>query len=58
MKTIEVIVEYAGKNLSAYIEGPPIFTVGNNIQEVEHNMKEAVELADSLCISWREVLYQ
>lgn len=44
MKIVEVIVEYAGKNLSAYIEGVPIFTVGNNIQEVEHNMKEAVEL--------------
>ena len=44
MKIVEVIVEYAGKNLSAYIEGAPIFTVGNNIQEVEHNMKEAVEL--------------
>ena len=43
-KTVEVIVEYAGKNLSAYIEGVPIITVGNNIQEVERNMKEAVEL--------------
>lgn len=43
-KTVEVIVEYAGKNLSAYIEGAPIITVGNNIQEVERNMKEAVEL--------------
>lgn len=44
MKTVEVIVEYAGKNLSAYIEGAPIITVGNNIQEVEHNMREAIEL--------------
>lgn len=44
MKTVEVIVEYAGKNLSAYIDGAPIITVGNNIQEVERNMKEAVEL--------------
>lgn len=43
-KTVEVIVEYAGKNLSAYIEGAPIITVGNNIQEVERNMKETVEL--------------
>lgn len=44
MKIVEVIVEYAGKNLSAYIDGAPIITVGNNIQEVERNMKEAVEL--------------
>lgn len=44
MKTVEVIVEYAEKNLSAYIQGVPIITVGNNIQEVEHNMREAIEL--------------
>lgn len=44
MKTIEVIVEYAGKNLSAYIEGAPIITVGNNLNEVENNMREAIEL--------------
>ena len=37
MKTVEVIVEHAGKNLSAYIEGAPVITVGNN-------MKEAIEL--------------
>ncbi len=44
MKIVEVIVEFAGKNLSAYIEGAPIITVGSNIQEVERNMQEAVEL--------------
>ena len=44
MKTVEVIVEYAGKNLSAYIEGAPIITVGNNLSEVENNMREAIEL--------------
>ena len=44
MKTIEVIVEYAGKNLSAYIEGVPIITVGNNLKELENNMREAIEL--------------
>ena len=37
MKTVEVIVEHAGKNLSAYIEGAPVITV-------EDNMKEAIEL--------------
>lgn len=44
MRTVEVIVEHAGKNLSAYIENAPVFTVGNNMGEIEANMKEAVEL--------------
>lgn len=44
MKTIEVIVEYAGKNLSAYIEGVPIITVGNNLNEVKNNIREAIGL--------------
>lgn len=44
MKTVEVIVEYAEKNLSAYIEGVPIFTVGNDLNEIERNMREAIEL--------------
>ena len=44
MKTIEVIVEFAGKNLSAYIEGVPVITVGNDLREIEHNMREAIEL--------------
>ena len=32
------------KNLSAYIEGAPVITVGNDIKEIEDNMKEAIEL--------------
>lgn len=44
MKTVEVIVEHAGKNLSAYIEGAPIITVGNNMAEIENNTREAIEL--------------
>lgn len=44
MRTVEVIVEHAGKNLSAYIENAPVITVGNNMKEIESNMKEAVEL--------------
>ena len=44
MKTVEVIVEHAGKNLSAYIEGAPIMTVGNSMAEIENNMREAIEL--------------
>ena len=44
MKTVEVIVEHAGKNLSAYIVGAPVITVGNDMKEIEDNMKEAIEL--------------
>lgn len=44
MKTIEVIVEHAGNNLSAYIKDVPVFTVGNDIKEIEKNMQEAIEL--------------
>lgn len=32
------------KNLSAYIEGVPVITVGNDMKEIEDNMKEAIEL--------------
>ena len=44
MKTVEVIVEHAGKNLSAYIEDAPVITVGNDMREIEDNMREAIEL--------------
>lgn len=44
MRTVEVIVEHAGYNLSAYIEGAPLFTIGSNIAEVEKNMQEAIAL--------------
>lgn len=49
MKTVEVIVEHAGNNLSAYIEGAPVITVGNDVKEIEKNMKEAVELYLDSC---------
>lgn len=49
MKTVEVIVEHAGNNLSAYIEGAPVVTVGNDVKEIEKNMKEAVELYLESC---------
>lgn len=49
MKTVEVIVEHAGNNLSAYIEGVPVITVGNDVKEIEKNMKEAVELYLDSC---------
>ena len=44
MNTIEVIVEYAEKNLSAYIEGVPIITVGKDLKEIDSNIREAIDL--------------
>lgn len=44
MKVVEVIVENAGSNLSAYIEGVPIITVGNDLREIEKHMIEAIDL--------------
>ena len=49
MKIVEVIVEHDGNNLSAYIEGAPVITVGNDVKEIEKNMKEAVELYLDSC---------
>ena len=43
MKTVEVIVEYAEKNLSAYMEDAPIFTVGKDLKEIEKNIREAID---------------
>ena len=44
MKIIEVIVENAGNNLCAYIKDIPIIIVGNDLKEIEENMKEAIDL--------------
>lgn len=49
MRTVAVIVEDAGNNLSAYIEDAPVITVGNNIREIEKNMQEAVDLYLKSC---------
>lgn len=43
-QTVEVIIENAGSNLSAYIKDAPIITVGNSIKEIIGNIKEAINL--------------
>lgn len=43
-RMVEVVVEQTGNNLSAYIEDAPVITVGNDMKEIEDNMKEAIEL--------------
>jgi hypothetical protein len=42
MEQVNVIVENAGKNLSAYIDGAPIIVVGDTVKEIEKRMKEAI----------------
>lgn len=49
MKVVEVIVEDAGNNLSAYIEGVPVITVGDDIEEIKISVKEAIELYLDSC---------
>lgn len=44
MSVVNVIVEYAGKNLSAYIPNAPIITVGKNMDEIRTNIEEAISL--------------
>ncbi|MBO7234089.1 MAG: antitoxin HicB [Paludibacteraceae bacterium] len=43
MKKVDVIIEYADNNLSAYIKGAPIIVVGDTIDEVKENANNAVE---------------
>lgn len=44
MRTLKVIVEHAENNLSAYIDGVPVVTVGDSLAEVKQNINEAIEL--------------
>lgn len=49
MNIIEVIVENAGSNLSAYIEGLPVIAVGNSLVDIKKNMQEAIDLYIESC---------
>lgn len=49
MNKVKVVIENAGANLSAYVEGAPIISVGNNIAEIESNIKEAISLYLDSC---------
>ncbi len=51
MKDVTVVIEHAGENLSAYIEGAPIITTGDTIQEIKDNINEAIELYLHACKS-------
>ena len=49
MKEVIVTVEYAGENLSAYIEGAPVITTGKDLPEIEKNISEAVKVYLESC---------
>lgn len=49
MKKLQVIVEYAGDNLSAYINDLPIVAVGKNLNEIKHDISDAIQVYKESC---------
>lgn len=49
MKKLQVIVEYAGDNLSAYINDLPIVSVGKNLNDIKHNITDAIQVYKESC---------
>ena len=49
MKTVNVVIEHAETNLSAYVEDAPIITIGDTIEEIEKNIREAINLYLETC---------
>lgn len=49
MKTLNVIIEHAGTNLSAYIEDVPVITTGDTISEIRKNIAEAINVYLESC---------
>lgn len=49
MNIVQVFIENAGQNLSAYVEGAPIITVGDNLAEIKSNVQETVSLYIGAC---------
>jgi predicted RNase H-like HicB family nuclease len=45
MKKYAIVIEQGPNNLSAYVPDlPGCVTTGGNIEEIEHNIREAIEL--------------
>ena len=45
MKTYAVVIERGENNLSAYVPDlPGCITTGKTVEEIEHNIREAIEL--------------
>lgn len=44
MKKLQVIIEYAGDNLSAYINDLPIVAVGKNLNDIKRDIIESIQI--------------
>ena len=49
MNKLQVIVEYAGDNLSAYINDLPIVAVGKDLNEIKRNITDAIQVYKESC---------
>ena len=49
MKNLQVIVEYAGDNLSAHINDLPIVAVGKNLNDIKRDITEAIKVYKESC---------
>ncbi len=50
MKTVNVVIEHAETNLSAYVEDAPIITIGDTIEEIGEKISGRL-----LIFTWRLV---
>lgn len=50
MKRLQVIVESAGENLSAYINDLPIVAVGKDLNGIKHDISEAIQVYKESCV--------
>ena len=49
MNTLQVIVEYAGDNLSAYINDLPIVSVGKTLSDIKRDITQAIQTFKESC---------
>ena len=50
MNTLQVIVEYAGDNLSAYINDLPIVSVGKTLSDIKRDITQAIQTYKESCV--------
>lgn len=50
MKQLQVIVEYAGDNLSAYINDLPIVAVGKDLNDIKRDVTDAIQVYKESCL--------
>ena len=50
MKRLQVIVENAGENLSAYLNDLRIVAVGKDLNDIKHDVSEAIQVYKESCV--------